>query len=179
MAAPEYVPTDAAKNVRSYSSPPRRRGSWRADRPGEIRGAQPVGERLGVPGPDQGYALTLARGLEGGLHLTPGEHESDALAGAAAIAMKRSGIHGRAPLREDVLAGLTVWGFLDAGADPELIALRRGLFEEIHHDAAHYPELRRVVDAVPEDVLSRPLAEIQDQYLFGWRSNLRLDPSPG
>jgi len=172
MAAPDYVPTNVSHAVRSYSSPPRRRGSWRADRPGEVRGPQPVGERLGVPGPDQGYALTLAQGLADQI-VAPGEHTSDVVAGAAAIAMKRSGILGRAPLREDVLAGLTIWGYLDTAADPELVELRTALFSEVHH-AAHYPELREVVDTVPADVLAHSLAEIQDAYLFSWRQNLRL-----
>ena len=174
MAAPDYVPTNVSHAVRSYSSPPPPAGSWRADRPGEVRGPQPVGERLGVPGPDQGYALTLAPGAVADQIVAPGEHASDVVAGAAAIAMKRSGILGRAPLREDVLAGLTIWGYLDTVADPELVELRTALFSEIHH-AAHYPELREVVDTVPSQVLAHSLAEIQDAYLFSWRQNLRLD----
>ena len=152
MAAPEYVPTAVNQRVRTYSSPPRRKGSWMADRPGEITGPQPEGDQLGTPGPDQGYALTVAQQYKGRLHLTEGEHEVDALVGAAAIGMKRSGLFGRAPLMDDVTAGLTLWGFLDESPAPELVEHRRERFEEIHMPA-HYSELRAIVDAVPESVL--------------------------
>ena len=36
MAAPDFVPLDPARRLRSYSSPPRRPGAWIADRPGEL-----------------------------------------------------------------------------------------------------------------------------------------------
>jgi hypothetical protein len=162
MAAPEHVPTKPTTLVRSYGSPPRRPTPWVADRPGEIRGRQPEGEQLGTPGPDQGYALALARRFAGGLHLTAGESEADALAAAAAIAMKRSGLFGRAPIVHDVRIGLTVWGLLDAAADPELVELRRGWFEEVHH-VHHYTELRRT----HTDVAALHAAD--------WRACLDLD----
>ena len=86
MAAPEFVPTKPAKpgeDVRVYGSPPRRPETWRAQRPADFAedGRQPVGERLGNQGPDQGYALKLGTLLEPELHLTDGEHARDAVAG--------------------------------------------------------------------------------------------------
>lgn len=144
-----------------------------ADRPGEIEGLQPVGEQLGTPGPDQGYALTLAKRFENRLHLTSGEHASDALAGGAAVAMKRSGLFGRAPVVHDMTVALTVWGFLDAGADPALVSARRELFEEVHL-YVHYTELRRIVDAVPEAVLLQPHGVTVSQHRADWRRCLDL-----
>ena len=174
MAAPEFVPTPARHVARSYSSPPWRAGGWTAERPGELRGGQPLGEQLGNPGPDQGYALTLTERFRGKLALTDGEHEADALTGAAAIAMKRAALFGRAPVIHDVRVGLTVWGFLDVGAPAELVETRKQWFSEIHHTAHHYPELRRVVDAVPEHVLRQPHGTIAAQQSADWRSVLDL-----
>lgn len=174
MAAPEFVPTPAVQLVRSYASPPPRAGSWMADRPGEISGRQPVGEQLGTPGPDQGYALTLAKRFAGKLFLGAGESEADALAGAAAIAMKRSGIFGRAPIIGDVTIALTLWGFVDDAADPDLVAIRREWFEEVHLPM-HYPLRRRIADAVSEGVLRQPLDEVRKAYERNWRALLDLD----
>jgi hypothetical protein len=84
MAAPDYVPTPL-EPVRTYSSPPRRPGSWMANRPGDLHGRQPEGPQLGSPGPDQGFALTIAEGFRYRLSLSEGEHAGDALAGAAAV----------------------------------------------------------------------------------------------
>jgi len=174
MGAPEFVPTSRADTTRSYSSPPRRAGSWNANRPGDLVGRQPEGDRLGTPGPDQGYALTLAARFEGRVKLAEGEHEADALAGAAAIAMKRSGLFGRAPVIFDVEAALAVWGFLDPRPDPALVEVRREWFEEIAHDH-HYMERRRVVDAVPAELLRQSHDDIEVAYAEGWRDCLDLE----
>lgn len=174
MAAPEYVPTAPDQHVRSYSSPPPREGSWLADRPGELQGPQPVGDQFGSPGPDQGYALTLATRFSGRLHLHDGEHEADALAGAGAVAMKRSALFGRAPVIHDLTVGLTVWGFLDDQAPAELVELRREWFEEVHL-SIHYVELRRIADAVPDGVLRLPHAALIERHRRDWRACLDLD----
>lgn len=174
MAAPEFVPTQPARQVRSYVSPPRRAGSWMADRPGELSGRQPVGEQLGTPGPDQGYALTLAERFVGGLSLTDGEHEADALAGAAGIAMKRSALFGRAPVIHDLTVGLTIWGFLDPAADAELLTIRREWFEEVHL-SMHYTARQRIIDAAPEPVLRLTHQKIVARYRLDWRACLDLD----
>ena len=173
MAAPEHVPTKPTQLVRSYSSPPRRPTPWVPDRPGEIDGLQPEGEQLGTPGPDQGYALKLVTAFEGRVRLQDGESEADALAGASAIAMKRSALFGRAPVVHDLTVGLTIWGFLDAAAPKELVDLRRPWFDEVHL-VHHYPQLRRIADAAPEAVLRLPHAEIVERYGADWRSNLDL-----
>ncbi|MEL7158587.1 MAG: hypothetical protein AAFN30_18595 [Actinomycetota bacterium] len=170
MAAPDFVPTDPVQRVRSYSSPPRRADAWRADRPGDLEGAQPKGERLGNPGPDQGYAYRLVRHLEDSLHL--GEvARDDAVAGCVAVAMKRAAHFGRAPVVHDLRAAFTVFGFFDPSPPAELVALRRELFAEVrtHH---HYAELRELVDSVPVEALARSHGEITTAYSSDWRSNL-------
>jgi hypothetical protein len=173
MSAPEHVPT-SSRTARSYASPPRRAGSWTPDRPGELVGRQPEGERLGTPGPDQGYALVIVEQFRDRLQLADGEHASDALAAAAAIAMKRSGLMGRAPVVHDVTSALTVWGLLDGSAPAELVDLRRQMFEEVHLPH-QYDALREVVDAVPTHVLSQPHGVIAAQYARDWRSCLDLN----
>lgn len=173
MGAPPYVPKIPATKVRSYSSPPRRPASWRADRPAELSGVQPEDNRLGVPGPDPGYAVTLAERFRASLQLHEGESTSDVLAGAAAIAMKRAALLGRAPVAKDVEIGLTLWGFLDAGAPEELVSVRRRWFEEIH-TRHFYMERRRVADAVPHELLVSSPAEIAAAHTADWQGCLDL-----
>ncbi len=174
MGAPEYVPLKPATKVRRYGSPPRREGSWRAERPGELSGRQPEGERLGTPGPDAGYALTLAARFSDSLQLHEGESAADVLAGAAAVAMKRAGLFGRAPIGPDVEIGLVVWGYLDANVADELVEIRRSWFAEIH-STHHYMERRRVADAVSEDLLRGTASAIKSAYEDDWRACLDLD----
>lgn len=176
MAAPEHVPTKPNQDVRTYGSPPRRPDSWRADRPADFADdhRQPVGDLLGSPGPDQGYALHLARLLEPELHLSEGEHAKDALAGIVAIGLKRASVLGRAPVMHDLRIAATLFGYLDDAPDPELVALRRELFEELSH-FHHYMELRGLVDMVHPAVLRQTPAQVTDAYRSDWRNQLELD----
>lgn len=173
MAAPKFVPVDPTEQVRRYQSPPRRPDSWVADRPADLRAGQPVGEMLGNIGPDQGYALKLARQFEDKLHL--GEvHLGDAVAGCVAVAMKRNSLFGRAPVIHDLTAGFTIFGFLDPNPPADLVALRERLFAEVR-SSHHYTERRAIVDMVPAEVLSQPHTAIADAYRQDWRQNLLLD----
>jgi hypothetical protein len=172
VAAPEYVPQPAIKHVRSYQSPPRRPGSWTPRRPGDSATGFAGGERFGAPGPDQGYALLLARRFEGELSLASDESEHDAMAGAVAVAMKRASLFGRAPVLDDVRVALTVWGFL-GDAPPDLIAYRQPLFAEVANPN-HYPEQRRIVDLVPEEVLRRAPDDVEQAHRADWRSVLAV-----
>jgi len=160
MAAPDYVPKPLDELVRTYSSPPRRNESWLADRPGELQGRQPAGPRLGSPGPDQGYALHLARIYEGRLVLGAGESEADALAGCLAIGMRRSALFGRAPILGDLKLALTFWGFLGPVAD-ELQAIRSQVFAAVA-SSHHYFERRAIVDAITDDVLRMTIDQVAD-----------------
>jgi hypothetical protein len=172
VAAPEYVPQPAVQKVRSYASPPRREGSWVADRPGELPGRQPQGPRLGSPGPDQGYAYVLAHRFDGRLYLTEGEHEADAKAGCIGVALKRAAVYGRAPVLHDLTVAFTIWGFLREAPD-DLVAVRKPLFAEVANPH-HYPEQRRVVDLVPDESLRQTPQQVAEAHLQDWRSLLSL-----
>lgn len=178
MAAPEFVPLRPTDRPRTYASPPRRDDEWHAVRPGEIVSTtgQPDRDagRMGSPGPDQGYLLGLVPLLRDELRLTEGEHRADVEVGGVAIALKRASIFGRAPMVHDLRVAYTVWGFLDASAPAELVAERTARFEGVHHTAHHYPELRAVVDAVPEETLRLDPAGAADAHAADWRSLLTL-----
>jgi hypothetical protein len=184
MAAPEYVPRPADEVARVYGSPPWRPESWTADRPGDLRTRQPVGDRLGRPGPDQGYVLRLARQFEGTLVLADGEHEVDAIAGCVGVALKWASLFGRAPVVHDLTIAFTVWGFLSEAPD-DLVALRRPLFAEVANPH-HYEEARLVVDLVDEATLRQSPDEVRDQASGDWRSLIaepgerppELEPEP-
>lgn len=175
MAAPEHVPVDRTRPVRTYESPPRRPDPWLADRPAELTHGQPRGDLFGNQGPDQGYALLLAERFAGRLTLTPGEDERDALAGAAAVALKRASLFGRAPVVHDLTVALTIWGFLGE-APPPLVALRKRLFEEIS-SSHHYAERRRIPDMVPEAMLRKSPAEVAEAHRADWRTLLAELPA--
>lgn len=177
MAAPNYVPISPVADVRTYDSSPRRPESWTKDRTSEIPDRQPIADALGVTGPDPGYALTMVERYRGKLLLQPSGDaaEADVLRGAAEIAMKRAALSGRAPILADVTVALTVWGFLDANPDPELVALRRDMFEAVHHTPAEYFRLRALPDAVPARVLASTPAAVAHHHSVDWRSCLELD----
>jgi len=174
VAAPQYVPVKAIDDTRLYTSPPRRPGSWTQDLPAELLSGQPRGDRLGSPGPDQGFALTLAERFRDRLALRPGESADDALAGSLTVALKRASLFGRAPVVHDLTIAFTLFGFLDEQADDELVALRRRLFEEVAN-SHHYVEQRRIADLVPGPTLRLTPAEVKDRYATDWRSLLTLD----
>jgi hypothetical protein len=158
MAAPEYVPKRKDDQPRIYESPPWRPEGWFPERPADLEGPQPRGPRLGNHGPDQGYALKLARSFAGKLVLTPGEREDDAIAGCVEIANKRASLFGRAPIIHDLTVALTIWGFL-AEADPELVRLRTPYFAGVANPH-HYTERRRLADVVPAATLRLSPGEV-------------------
>ncbi len=174
MSAPEFVPSGVVSS-KFYSSPPRRDGEWRADRPGEIIGEaiQPSGDALGNQGPDQGYMLKLAKRFSDELVMAPGEHDADVIAGAAAVAMRRASLFGRGPVSDDLRLALTVFGYLSE-APEELVAYRRRLFDEVHHHVAHYRESRRIASVVPEATLRLSLDSVQAQHERDWRAPLGI-----
>ena len=166
------MPTDPKQRVRAYSSPPRRNDAWEANRPGDLEGGQPRGQRLGNIGPDQGYAFTLVREIEEHLHLG-GVNRDDAVAGCVAVATKRSSLFGRAPVVHDVMVAFSVFGFLDPTPPSELVELRERLFAEVR-SSHHYAERRDLVDLVPGHVLRQSPEAIAKTYTTDWRSNLEV-----
>ena len=160
MAAPDYVPNDTAVADRHYVSPPRRPQPWVADRPAELTEGQPMGAGLGVPGPDQGYALRLARRFEDQLLLGSGEHAADAIAGCVGVALKRAASFGRAPVAADLDVAFRLFGFLPPAPDEALVAWRQDLFAGVSHPH-HYAEARHIVDLIAEAVLRMAPSEVE------------------
>ena len=147
---------------------------WTADRPGDLAGGQPVGELLGAPGPNVGFAYTLAQRSGGDLQISASEHLEDAIVVVAEIAMKRAAGLGRAPVVGDVEVAISLLGY-DGSASPDFVARRAHLV----HGAAHqYESRRRLVDTVPADLLVRPRAELVD-VAGAWRASLGSDPRVG
>ena len=175
MSAPEFVPVPPVDQVRVYGSPPRRPESWRPARPADFAESrrQPLGDLLGSPGPDQGYALKLATLLAPELHLTEVEHSRDALAGIVAIGLKRASLVGRAPVLPDLRVAATLFGYLDPDVDPDLVELRTELFEEVGH-FHHYGQLRHIVDMVPAEALRQTPEQVTSSYRADWRDQLVL-----
>ncbi len=156
MPQPEFVPVKQVDKVRRESLIPTP-DEWRANRPAEIESVfAPSGAALGNPGPDQGYALKLAKTLAPKLALSSHEHTEDAVAGCLAVALKRAALFGRAPVIYDLELAFTLWGFL--GEPPEdLIEHRKPLFEAASH---HYWDQRAIVAAVPESTLRLSHTEV-------------------
>ena len=156
MAQPPYVPHAPGKAAPHYTSPPQRQGGWRADRPGELAdGPQPAGTGFGHQGPDQGYALRLARDFAPRLELQVGEKPGDVIAGCVMVALKRASLFGRAPVTADLQVAFDHWGYLDARAPIEVVASRRELFAGAGgHDG--YPVRSRIADEVSPGALGAP-----------------------
>ena len=164
MAAPEYVPTSYADKPRqSLPIPPP--ASWKATRPADLDRGQPYGRTLGRPGPDQGYALALAGRFTDRLKLAENEHATDAVAGSVALAMRRAGMFGRAPVVFDLEHAFGLYGYLD-DAPSELVEWRHRAFRGASHD---YWEQRAIVDQVPDSTLRLPHADVR-RRLGEWRS---------
>lgn len=141
---------------------------WRADRPGDLVGGQPSGTLLGSPGPNVGFAMTLARRATERMSLGPHEPASDAVAVVAELAMKRASSYGRGPTTGDVDLAMTILGY-QGDADPAFADWRAHAVHGAHHE---YGPRRRLVDAVPEAALrTRPsgaeLAELRASLRAG------------
>jgi hypothetical protein len=147
---------------------------WVADRPGDLPGGQPAGKLLGSPGPNIGYALTLANRVRDQLTLAPHEHSDDAIAVVAEIAMRRAALFGRAPVMPDVEFASQIMGYR-GDADPDFVAWRVRAVRGTHHG---YYERRALVDAIPVDVL-RLVPSALPAHLAEGRDALRAGvPAP-
>jgi hypothetical protein len=170
MAVDPYVPTaaeDAPRESVRIPPPP----GWRAVRPGDLVPGErpfPPGRLFGSPGPDSGYALTLAQRFHGRLEIVNPETEHDAMAVAAELAMRRAGLFGRAPVTVDLELAFTLFGWLGA-ATPELVEWRRLTVAGAAHD---YARRRRLVESVPEATLRLKPGEDVRAALGNWRKLL-------
>jgi hypothetical protein len=170
MAAPKFAPVSPSDVVRTYESPDYVPGAWDADRPAEIQGRQPVGQRLGYQGPDQGYMLGLSERCRDRLFVSPGESVDDAIRGGINIALRRASLFGRAPVMHDLTIAFTIWGWLDRSPAADLLARRSDLFEGVANTVHHYTEGRLIADMVPESTLRLTPEAANDAYTSGkWR----------
>lgn len=174
MAAPKFTPVAPTDAPRYYESPDHVPASWKPNRPGDITGFQPQGDRLGAPGPDQGFAIKIANSLRPGLHLQAGEHEDDVVRGCLGVALRRASMFSRAPVVHDLNIAFTVWGFFDEHPPVELVAFRRPRFEGLRHVGHHYTESRMIADQVPVETLAMTPAQVQAAFPGDWRSLLGL-----
>jgi len=169
VTQPSFVPVVEADQVRrayQLHVP----SIWTTSRPSELRGTRaPAGSSLGTPGPDQGFALKLARRFEDRLVLGPGDHAEDAISGCTAVAMRRAALFGRAPVIHDLTLAFTLWGFLE-GAPADLVAAREPLFRSASH---HYRVQRTIADCVLESTLRLAPEQVGDR-LGEWRTLVDL-----
>jgi len=167
MTQPKFVPIQAEDQVReSYRLEAPR--PWIADRPSDYRpGVVPRGRGFGSQGPDQGYALHLARHFEERLQLSDGESPEDAAAAAVGIALRRASLFGRAPSAPDLELGFTLIGYL--GEPPaELVEWRTSTLSGFAHNQR---DEREVLDQIPESTLRLGAAAVREQ-LGSWRQLL-------
>jgi len=159
-----YVPVPLDERPRQQQNfaagvhmPPAR--GWVADRPGDLRSRPPRGPLTGNPGPNVGFALTLAQRARDRLRLEPGEQVDDAVAVVAELAMKRAATFGRAPTILDVDFAIELLGY--AGAAPEDVRRwRPGVVRGAAHD---YVVRRAIADAVSTSLLRLSLQELPEQ----------------
>jgi hypothetical protein len=174
MTQPKFAPIMEQQEVREvqrFGAP----ASWTPHRPGESRPAprEKSAAGLGIPGPDQGYALALANRYHDRLVLDPDERAEDVLAGAVAIALRRAAIFGRAPIAADIELALGLFKYLVSDEETwpsgDLVALRRERFAGAAHD---YWRRRALAEAVPEAALQlnpQSLAERLESEPGCWR----------
>ena len=171
MAVDPYVPTrpeDAPR--RSVAIPPA--AGWKSVRPGDFDPAAPPcreGVLFGSPGPDSGYALTLAGRFHDRITAVAPETVHDAEMIGAQVAMRRGGIFGRAPIMLDIELGLTLFGWL-GDAPPDLVEWRRFAVARVGHD---YPRRITLVEAIPDAVIRSKPSEVRAR-LGEWRQLLGL-----
>jgi hypothetical protein len=169
VTQPSFVPIIEADQVR----PAYQLGVpsiWTQSRPSELRGTkQPPGRKRGSPGPDQGFALKLARRFEARLVLGEGESAEDVMAGCTAVAMRRCAHFGRAPAVYDLTFAFTLWGFL-GGAPVELVQARAPLFRSASH---HYLAQRAIADSVTDEALRMTPEDVAER-IGQWQEFLVL-----
>ena len=138
--------------------------AWVRHRPGEVGPNEPTGALFGRPGPNIGFALTLVERQQGSWQLGPHEHLEDAGAVVAEIAMKRAAGFGRAPVKHDVDVAVALFGY--DRVDETWQPARARFVHGAEHD---YATRRRLVDAVPDDLL-RVAASDARQGATAWRA---------
>lgn len=170
MAVPKFTPNDPTDKPRAYESPDFVPEPWRLDRKAEITGRQPKGDGLGNPGPDQGYALTLASRVRDRIRVQVGESVDDVIAGSITIALRRASLFGRAPIMADVMVALTIWGWLLDTPPSDIVTYRQKLFAGLSNVVHHYAESRMVADMVPDTTFLLSPEKVTASMPMSWRA---------
>ena len=166
MAQPDFVPMTLGDRVRTADTLPIP-DRWEATRPGELAGLRPPeGRSFGSTGPDQGYALKLAKRFEDRLQLEAGEHAHEAIAGCMGVATRRAARFGRAPVIYDLEFAFTLFGFL-GDAPKDLIEFRLPYFGAASHD---YWDQRDIADLVLDETYDLSPADVRTRVAGDWRS---------
>lgn len=170
MAAPKHTPVNPVDRPRTYQSPDFVPSPWTNTRKASVTGRQPRAERLGHPGPDQGYVLSLAERLRPRIRVTAGESIDDAIQGCIGIALRRASHFGRAPVIHDLNIALTIWGYFLDQPPAELVAVRSQLFAGVANVVHHYVEARRIVDMVPQSTIIMSPDTATKAMPLSWRA---------
>lgn len=171
MAAPDFVPQTPAQLDSFYSSPEHQPDHWSPERPGELVGDQPMGGEYGFQGPDQGFALKVAKAVRPEVNLVVGENLEDIEFGVVLLATRRASLFGRGPTVHDLRIGYHIFGFLSETPPPELVAIRGKVFEGLAN-SHHYFECREMLSLVSDDVLRQGLDEVMSVEANSWRTLL-------
>jgi hypothetical protein len=147
---------------------------WRSDRPGDLGPEQPGGALFGRPGPNVGFAYTLAHRAKDRLRLGPFEHAEDAIAVVAEVAGKRAALFGRAPVIGDIDVAMALLGY-DGSAADDFVKARSALVHEAGHS---YRRRRAIVDAAP-DALLRSRTTQATAEIESWRASLPAPAASG
>ncbi|NBY58329.1 MAG: hypothetical protein EBQ57_08575 [Actinobacteria bacterium] len=137
---------------------------------GVDHGSPARAERLGHPGPDQGYVLSLAERMRPRVKVTSGESVDDAIQGCIGIALRRASVYGRAPVIHDLDIAFTMWGFFLDAPPADLVAARKQLFEGVSNVVHHYVEARQLVDMVPDSTMRMTPEMVRKSMPNSWRA---------
>jgi hypothetical protein len=154
VAQPNFIPVSEAATVRpSMTTATPEIG--RAKKPG-LLGTPSVhgGLSHGTPGPDAGYALTLAERASSSL-TSIGISHHDLVLGIALVASRRAGRAGRAPTMRDVEVAIDLFALRSKDPDAHRDAVQR--FAGIAHS---YAKQRQLVDAVSDRALDQVPGEV-------------------
>ncbi len=180
MPTDPFVPPDPDARPRQQQNlppgvalPPA--GPWRPDRPGDRSGPTVGhGALTGRPGPNVGFAYTLAERVKDRARLGPNEHIEDVVAVGAEVAGKRAALFGRAPVIHDVEHAMNVLGY-DGYDSAAFVEARTLLVLGAAHD---YERRRSVVDDVSDELLRSSGIELKDR-IEAWRSAIISRLLPG
>jgi hypothetical protein len=134
------------------------RGWSPSSRPGVISspGQVPHGKGFGTPGPDTGWALKIARHLEGDI-------DPDLMHVLVALMAARASLHGRAPIREDLEVAKLLCG-IGEGLPFDLSTRRKSWLAAVPHEPS---KGAAAVAAVEPDLLRQKPAGVRQTLTLG------------